>query len=75
MVRATFSFFAGVLVHRLWKRHALKIRPAPVVLAMALLAPLMAYPAAGHQAAFDVVLALLVFPAIVFLGASSVPGQ
>lgn len=72
LARVAFSFFMGVALFRLWKRKPASIgAPAPM-LALVMLA-IFAIPAAGLQAAFDLVVVMIVFPALIFLGASSQP--
>jgi peptidoglycan/LPS O-acetylase OafA/YrhL len=74
-IRVAFSFFAGVLIYRIWLRRTPRFQVHPVVIAALLFALLMAYPEISHQPAFDLALAMIAFPIIVFLGASSVPGK
>ncbi len=75
LARVAYSFFAGVLVFRLWRFAAPKWNAPPVVLVAALCGVLAACPATKYQAAFDLAATLLVFPALVFLGAASRPGK
>jgi peptidoglycan/LPS O-acetylase OafA/YrhL len=75
LARVAYSFFAGVLVYRLWTAAPPKIALPPVVLAAALCAVLAASPPATNQAAFDLAATLLVFPMLVYLGAASRPGR
>jgi peptidoglycan/LPS O-acetylase OafA/YrhL len=75
LVRVAFSFFAGALVYRLWQIAPRGWAPQPVALIAALCAILAACPGAQYQAAFDLTATLLVFPALVFLGARSKPGR
>jgi peptidoglycan/LPS O-acetylase OafA/YrhL len=73
--RVAFSFFAGILVFRVWKVWHPRIRfnvPSFFVVA-ALIAILVANPSDTFQTAFDLVVTLFVFPCLIFLGASSVP--
>jgi peptidoglycan/LPS O-acetylase OafA/YrhL len=72
-IRASFSFFAGVLVYRIWQK-----RPAPPNLPAALLGAillsLLALPVPLHYTAvYHVSLVLLAFPLLLWLGASSTP--
>lgn len=71
--RVTFSFFAGILVFRVWKNYHLRFNVPSVFVVAALMAILVANPPDRFQAAFDLVATLLVFPCLIFLGASSVP--
>jgi peptidoglycan/LPS O-acetylase OafA/YrhL len=75
LVRVAWSFFAGALVYRLWKIAPRKWAPPPVALVALLCAILGAWTSAPYQAAFDLTATLLVFPALVFLGACSKPGR
>jgi peptidoglycan/LPS O-acetylase OafA/YrhL len=70
-----YSFFAGVLVYRLWQIAPRKWELPPVALIAVLCAILAACPGAQYQAAFDLAATLLMFPALVFLGACSRPGR
>jgi peptidoglycan/LPS O-acetylase OafA/YrhL len=74
LVRVAYSFFAGALVYRLWKTTRSKWELPPAALVAALCAILAACPGPQYQAAFDLSATLLVFPALVFLGACSKPG-
>jgi peptidoglycan/LPS O-acetylase OafA/YrhL len=72
-VRVSFSFFAGVLVYRIWQK-----RPAPLnfpaALLSAILLALLSLPVPPHYAAvYHVSLVLLAFPLLLWLGASSTP--
>ncbi len=75
LARVAYSFFAGVLIFRLWKVASPKWRTPPVLLVAALCGILAACPPAKYQAAFDLAATLLIFPALVFLGAASKPGK
>lgn len=75
LVRVAYSFFAGVLVYRLWKVAPRNWALPPVALVAVLCAILGAWTSAPYQAAFDLAATLLVFPALVFLGACSKPGR
>lgn len=74
LVRVAFSFFAGVLVFRSWTIVRPRWRIPPLALTAALCAVLAARPPAPLNAAFDLAATLIVFPALVFLGAASKPG-
>ena len=74
LVRVSYSFFAGVLTHRLWKVHGPKIVLPPTIVVVALCAVLAVYPPESYQVGFDLLATLIVFPAIAFLGASSITG-
>jgi peptidoglycan/LPS O-acetylase OafA/YrhL len=58
-----------------WTAAPPKIALPPVVLVPALCAILASYPPAQYQAAFDLAATLLVFPALVYLGAASRLGK
>ena len=75
VVRVAFSFFAGILVFQTWKiwHPRIQINVPPIFLVAALSAVLVANPPDRFQAAFDLVATLLVFPILIFLGASSAP--
>ena len=75
LVRVAYSFFAGVAVYRLWKTTTRRWSPSPVLLVAALCATLGAGAGAPYGAAFDLTATLVVFPALVFLGACAKPGR
>jgi peptidoglycan/LPS O-acetylase OafA/YrhL len=66
--RAGFSFFAGVAGYRLWKVRPARWRPPAWMLAFAFLVPVMApFP----RGPVDAVAVLLIFPAVIWLGAGA----
>jgi peptidoglycan/LPS O-acetylase OafA/YrhL len=69
--RVAFSFFAGILVHRVWMVWRPPFSVPPLLLIFILGAVLAAYPSERFQVAFDLAAALVVFPALIWLGASS----
>ncbi len=72
LARVVFSFFVGVALFRLWKRKPMSVGvPAPM-LALAMVA-VFAIPATGFRSAFDLAAVTIIFPALIFLGASSQP--
>lgn len=73
--RVAYSFTAGVLVFRLWKINSPKIRLSPVILLAALCGVLLAQPPARYQAIFDLSMTLIVFPGLLYIAVSSVPGK
>lgn len=75
LARVAYSFFAGVLVFRLWKFASPQWRVPPLVLVVALCAILASYSPANSQAAFDLAATLFIFPALVFFGAACKPGK
>jgi peptidoglycan/LPS O-acetylase OafA/YrhL len=74
LARVCFSFFAGVLALRLWRYRLIQRSIPPYILAGALCLIMVLPPPPGHQALWDLFAALLLFPAIVFLGANSKTG-
>jgi peptidoglycan/LPS O-acetylase OafA/YrhL len=73
--RVAFSFFAGVLVYRLWRRFTFPGMNVPSIVVIApLCIALIAYDPARYRVLFDLVATMIVFPAIVFFGAHSRPG-
>jgi peptidoglycan/LPS O-acetylase OafA/YrhL len=75
LARVAYSFFAGVLVFRLWKIRTVDFGLQPIVAVGVLSAILLAYPVASYQKMFDLCATVLVFPALVFVAACSVPGR
>ena len=74
-LRVSFSFFAGVLVYRTWRRWTITVSVPPVILCGALLIIFSLHPVANLDYAYDLVATILLFPLIVALGASSKPGK
>lgn len=70
-LRVTFSFFVGVLVYRVWRvrRPAANVSYFPV--ALLLIAILVAHPSEHYQAAFDLVVTIIIFPVLLWFGATS----
>src|SRR5208283_1638839 len=75
LARVIYSFFAGVLVFRLWKASGIDFSLPPIISVAALGAVLLSYPSATYQVLFDLFATLFVFPALVFLGACSIPAD
>lgn len=75
LARVIYSFFAGVLVFRLWKASGIDFSLPPIISVAALGAVLLSYPSATYQVLFDLFATLFVFPALVFLGACSIPDR
>ncbi len=73
VVRVMFSFFAGILVFRVWNVWHPRINVPPLLVAAVLTAILVANPPDRYQTAFDLIATLLMFPCLIFFGASSVP--
>jgi peptidoglycan/LPS O-acetylase OafA/YrhL len=72
LLRVGYSFFAGVLVFRIWRLHGRGISIRPLALATILIAILVAPPWRAHQIEMDLVVTMILFPAIVLLGANGV---
>src|ERR1700682_1367334 len=73
LVRVSFSFFAGVLVYRIWQKWPAPLN-LPAALLGAILLSLLSLPVPSHYAAvYHVSLVLLAFPLLLWLGASSTP--
>ena len=72
-VRVGYSFFAGVLAFRIWQYRPLGARVPSLVTIVILCMILLAWPPFKLQAAFDLLATLLVFPALVLLGANCTP--
>jgi peptidoglycan/LPS O-acetylase OafA/YrhL len=75
LTRVAFSFSAGMFVHRFWRHPVfarLNVQPLLVVIPLCLV--LLSYPPAKYGVAYDLAATLIVFPAIVLLGAHSMPG-
>ena len=75
LVRVVFSFFTGVLVYELWRRRPPRLQVPPVVLMLMLAAMLAVVPPRAAQDAYDLAATLIMFPAMVYLGAASAPGR
>jgi peptidoglycan/LPS O-acetylase OafA/YrhL len=71
-LRVAYSFFAGVLVYRIWRFWHPSINVPHLAVALLLIAILVAHPSERYKTAFDLIVTILVFPALVWLGASSV---
>ena len=73
LARVFYGFFAGVLTYRAWCRWGRAIRVPVALVVLSLAAVLTAHPAPAIQAAFDLTAALMMFPCLIFLGASCTP--
>jgi len=73
LLRVCYSFPAGVLVYRIWRKYKPPIRLPAFLVGLALLAVLTAQPSARYERAFAVIASLAVFPVLIWLGASSRP--
>ena len=74
-IRVSFSFFAGILLYRIWQK-----RPAPVnlpapILGLCLLAVLSFPVPNAHEAVYDTCVVLVAFPLLLWFGASSKPSR
>ncbi len=74
LLRVAFSFSAGVLVHRFRGMIAWRPRLPPAVLMGGLILVLGCGPTGRFQTGFDIAATLVLFPAMIFLGADSKPG-
>jgi len=70
-IRVGYSFFCGVLLHRIWKATPAHLHLSPLIPCAMLLTVLGAHPGAVYQPAFDLAATIFVFPLIVWIGASS----
>ena len=71
ILRVAYSFPAGILVYVIWARWRPSRNVPWLVVVGALMAILVANPPATYRAAFDLTATVLVFPCLVWLGASS----
>lgn len=71
-LRVTYSFFAGILVYRIWSFWRPSINVPSLVVIAALSAILVSHPPERYEAAFDLVITIIAFPALIWLGANSV---
>jgi peptidoglycan/LPS O-acetylase OafA/YrhL len=70
--RVMFSFFAGVLIYRLWAAKSQSKGVRPIYLAVALIA-LLVGSGPQYPRLYELFAVLFAFPAIIFLGADSKP--
>ena len=75
LARVVYSFFAGVLVFQLWQRRPPRLRVPPAMFLLLLAAMLAVVPPRAMQEVYDLAATLIVFPTMVYLGASSLPGR
>jgi len=71
--RVAFSFPAGILVYRIWLARKLPVNAPVALVAVALLMVLAARPPQSYQGLFDAVACVVVFPTLIWIGASSKP--
>jgi peptidoglycan/LPS O-acetylase OafA/YrhL len=72
-IRVGFSFFAGILIYRIWQKFPAPINvPAPI-LGLCLLA-VLSFPAPNaYEGVYDTCVVLFAFPSLLWFGASSKP--
>jgi peptidoglycan/LPS O-acetylase OafA/YrhL len=70
-LRVAYSFFAGVLVFRMWSVRRPAIKVPNYAVALLLIAILVAHPSEHYQTAFDLIVTVLIFPILIWLEASS----
>ena len=71
-LRVAYSFSAGVLVYRVWSIRKPRIKVPHFVLVFLLVAILVQNPPEHYRAAFDLVAAILIFPLLIWFGASRI---
>jgi len=71
VARVSYSFFAGILIYRIWKIKRPKGSVPPLLVVIVLGAILAVHPPQGFQTAFDLVSTIIVFPCLIYIGASS----
>ena len=71
-LRVAYSFSAGVLVYRMWSIRKPRINVPHFVLVLLLIAILVQNPPEHYRAAFDLVVAILIFTLLIWFGASSI---
>jgi peptidoglycan/LPS O-acetylase OafA/YrhL len=71
-LRVAYSFCAGVLIYRIWCSWRPPINVPSLAVFAALIAILVSHPPERYQAAFDIVITILIFPVLIWFGASSV---
>ncbi len=73
LARVAYSFFAGVLVYRVWKKIP-AVRVDPFIVCSILIAILVSAPPREWQPVFDLFATMIGFPILIFVGASCVVG-
>jgi peptidoglycan/LPS O-acetylase OafA/YrhL len=71
-LRVTYSFFAGVLVYRVWSSSRQTFRVSPLLVLLLLIAILAAHPSPTYRTAFDLIVTIAIFPMIIWVGAGCV---
>lgn len=74
ILRVGYGFFAGVLLRLCWRRLGNAPQVPAWLLSGVLALVLAAPPSGGGQGAFDLVAVLVVFPVLIWFGASNPPG-
>jgi peptidoglycan/LPS O-acetylase OafA/YrhL len=69
-LRASYSFFCGVLCYRLLQRFPYRVAVTPLLPCTALIAILSLHPPVPWQAVYDIMATLIVFPILVMTSAS-----
>lgn len=72
LARVTFSFFAGVAVYRIWRARPMR-RPLPTLVLIPLLLVILGIPTARESSVYYEIAATLIFPVLVYVGASATP--
>ncbi|MGF9695274.1 acyltransferase [Rhizobium sp. 0TCS1.26] len=74
MARVFFSFFVGVLIYR-FRRTPMTFRPVAAIACLLVVAAVLAFPTPKPmKAPFDLVVVVLVWPALLYAASSIVPG-
>ena len=75
MARVFFSFFTGVVIYR-FRRKVPRLRPVQALLCLAVLAAVLASPTPKEmKAVFDLIVVLLVWPALLYWASGIVPDR
>lgn len=74
LARVAYSFFAGVLIYKIWTLRKPPISISPFIVAAILCVVLASHPPDRYQAAFDLIATVIVFPLLIWFGASSAVG-
>jgi hypothetical protein len=73
LLRVSYSFFAGILVYRIWTQRRPPIRVPVLAVMVVLAAILISHPPERYQTSFDLAVTLVGFPMLIWLGASGLP--
>jgi peptidoglycan/LPS O-acetylase OafA/YrhL len=71
LLRAAYSFFAGVLVFRIWSLRPPAVALPPWLVTFVLILALAASPPARLQTAYDLIVTLVLFPVLLWAAASA----